>query len=133
MKIVPTLTLDGLVSDENLKLVKIYTYFLTTLKSQSLLYEGYIVSYDATIKGKITDSSEVSDAITGSLYKLYGMYYNELEVDVDMSDDDKGKFAANIRVKVTVDGVNYYLQKALMVTGGSIKELDDLIDYFRAR
>jgi len=131
-KIVPTLSLDGYVQDENVMMSKIYEYFLLTQYSQSYLYGGYIESYDKSIKATTALGSEVEAALENSLYRLYDKYFTDVEPTVKLEDED-GLYKLTIDVScVGANGDKLYLSKAMTITDGKINEIAGILDYFNS-
>jgi len=133
MNILPTLTLNGFVEDENLKMTKIFEYFLTTQFSQSFIYTNYMESYDKVIQNSPTDMDKIKLNIMEALTKLYSRYYDDVEVEVDIKKEGNTltRHSIFIDVKTTIDNNNYYLNKSINVSNSKIDGLDNIIDYFK--
>ena len=133
MEVVPTMSLDGFVNDENLKIVKIYQYFLTTLKSQSVIYVDTTISYDSTIKVNITNTNAVANDLEMSLSELYLRYYTDVEVNVEVTENDESNsIGALIDIKIVKDDKSYTLSKSISIVNGKLHNLSNIIDYFKS-
>jgi len=133
MEVVPTMSLDGFVTDENLKIVKIYQYFLTTLKSQSIIYADTTISYDSTIKVNITNTNAVANDLEMSLSELYLRYYTDVDVNVEVTESDKSNnIGALIDIKIVKDDKSYTLSKSISIVNGKLHNLSNIIDYFKS-
>jgi FlaG/FlaF family flagellin (archaellin) len=82
----PTLTEYGLVTDKNILMVNLFRYFVSTQKSQSVIYSRYIESYDYLLKQYGADPESLRDQVTNSLTRLYKRYYVEVEVNITIND-----------------------------------------------
>ena len=136
LKTLPTLTLNGFVTDDNLMMTKIYEYFLTTLASQSTLYAYYISSYDKLVKDTPTVSNDLEMAMRDSLYKLYDRYYNNVEPTVSLLIKDElgnSVYSVGIEIECYNDaGDKLYLSKSLTVTDGKLSDISNILDYFNS-
>ena len=135
--VLPTLTIAGFVTDENVIMSRLYEYFLTTQNSQSVLYSYYINSYYSAIKDNSVDESIVKENIGSSLSTLYSNYFTNVEVDISLtSRDDSGGSVFSLGIRLTCDsikdGTKYYLNKSMTIDSGKVKDLETILDYFNS-
>lgn len=124
----PTLTLDGFVTNKQIMLSKIWEYFLTSEYSQSNVFHGDIFSFKyimATASGQL----ECSRIIEENLSNLFRKYYETVLVDVIVEDvGDTGTQRVKISVTVKEDDKSYYLADEVEYTNGKIENFETALD-----
>ena len=136
IKVLPTLTTKGFISDENLMMTKLYEYFLTTQYSQSVLYSGNIESYDKVVKNNVVIQKELENDLHDSIYNIYSKYFTDVEPMVKLIDHDiNGNSVYKVNIEVTCkgrDGATLSLSKSLTMNDGKINEIAEVMDYFKS-
>lgn len=124
----PTLSIDGFVTNHELMMSKIFEYFLIADYSQSLIFQGDITSfrYLMATGNVVTDlSSTMIDALT----KLYERYFDNASVEVKITEDeDTNTQYLRIGVVTENDGKKYYLYRSVQYTNGRIEKMSDSVD-----
>ena len=135
-KVLPTLSIKGFISDENLIMSKLYEYFLTTQNSQSLLYSDDIESYDKVIKDNVVVHKKLEHDLYNSIYNLYSKYFTDVEPDVKLKEHDvNGNPAYKVNIEISCKGTNnatLTLSKSLTIDNGKISEIAEVLDYFKS-
>ena len=133
MKVIPTLTLDGFVSDVNTTILKIYQYFVTSDYSQSVMYFDNISSLKYLIGQAGSDLDKLEDDISETLYTMCQRYCDDVTVDVEITTEkiSETKHSNNIKINITVieDGVTYDLERSVIMSDNKILKINDDIEY----
>lgn len=130
---VPTLTMDGFVTNKNLMVAKLWAYYLTSDHSQSTTFSGYVQSLKYDLLSSDIDSM-LTKNIESSLEELYGNYFDKAKADVVLkTDKDTNTQYASISLTLTdIDekgySKKYYLSKEIESTNGEIKNFEKLLD-----
>lgn len=127
----PTLTLDGFVTNKQIMFYKIWEYFLTSEKSQSNVFSG-INSYKYIMATAFETSNidGIARSMEGSLTNLYKKYYDNVKVDCEVADDTETN-TLKVRISITVSdtgGTTYRLARELENTNGELKNYDKLLN-----
>lgn len=130
---VPTLTMDGFVTNKNLMVAKLWAYYLTSDHSQSTTFSGCVQSLKYDLLSSDIDSM-LTKNIESSLEELYGNYFDKAKADVVLkTDKDTNTQYASISLTLTdIDekgySKKYYLSKEIESTNGEIKNFEKLLD-----
>lgn len=128
----PTLTLDGFVTNKRLIFYKVWEYFLSSEYSQSTTFRGMISSLKyilATVDPN--DSVEISKKIEDTLNTMYRKYFDNSTVDVLIDEDPETRtLRINIAIECSDDGDEtvYRLYKEVESTNGEIKKYNELLN-----
>ena len=132
----PTLTIKGFITDENLMMSKLYEYFLTTQYSQSMLYSDNIESYDRVIKDNIVIRKELENDLHNSIYNLYSKYFTDVEPIIKLIEYDKNNNPVyKVNIEISCKGRNgglLTLSKSLTIENEKISEIAEILDYFKS-
>lgn len=116
----PTMTKDGLVTDDKIIIESLFKYFITTQQSQSTIFQDNIISYDYILRTYKDDDLELRSQIMRGLTKLYKRYYPDVDIAIDIVNS-----SMYIDIKVTaVNGGTHVLSGN--VTKNIIDEIDDI-------
>lgn len=134
MKQVPTLTLDGYISNVDLMISKLFEYFILSEYSQTKLFYTEISSLAYLIRVAGPDKEKLEELVIDTLTTLYGRYWDNITihasaVDINTS-DKKSAYRLNIDIEVIVDGATHTLSKAAEIEDNLLKQIDKKIDYF---
>lgn len=130
---VPTLTMDGFVTNKNLMVAKLWSYYLTSDHSQSTTFGGLVQSLKYDLFSSEIDSMLTSN-IEKSLEELYGNYFDKVKADVIVK-TDKDTNTQYASISLTLSDIDekgytkkYYLSKEIESANGEIKNLEKLLD-----
>ena len=121
MKPVPTLTLGGFVHNDDLKIVKLFEYFLAGEKSQSTIFKDSCASLKYILDHNNTETT-IEDGITDELRLIYNNYYDDIDIEVDVSENiDKDTWDIDIDITVTDDnGYEHTLKKQILNVSNNV-------------
>lgn len=130
---VPTLTMDGFVTNKNLMVAKLWAYYLTSDHSQSTTFSGDVQSLKYDLLSSDIDSM-LTKNIEASLEELYGNYFDKAKADVVLK-TDKDTNTQYASISLTLSDIDekgytkkYYLSKEIESTNGEIKNFEKLLD-----
>lgn len=130
---VPSLTLDGFITNKNIIVAKLWSYYLTSDHSQSTTFRGLVQSLKYDLLSSDIDHM-LSKNIEKSLEELYGNYFDKAKADVIVK-TDKGTNTQYASISLTLTDIDdknnskkYYLSKEIESTNGEIKNFEKLLD-----
>lgn len=126
----PTLTLDGFVTNKQIMFYKIWEYFLTSENSQSNTFYVSSYKYIMATAFETGDQSAIGRSMEGALTNLYKKYYDNVQVDCEVV-NDLSTNTLKVRISLTVSdsgGTTYRLAKELENTNGELKNYDKLLN-----
>lgn len=127
----PTLTLDGFVTNKRMMFYKLWEYFLTSEYSQSNTFYGMICSYKHVLATAISSGNlvEAARSIEGSLTSMYKRYYDNVAVDCQIGEDiETNTQVVKIAVSCSDDsGKTYRLYKEIENKDSKIKNYESLL------
>lgn len=126
---IPSLSVDGFITNKNAIMVKLFEYFLTSDYSQSTTFRGDIASLKYLIATYETNI-ELKNTIITTLTRLYGAYFKTPLINVDfIESEDTSIIKYVIDIKCWDDGsVEYSLSKEITEYAKQILNYDTLID-----
>lgn len=106
---VPTLSEDGWVTTPAGKVDKLLSYAYLSQASQSVLYNGNIVSVAKILAQHGTDEHGLKEELEAGFIKLMSGYFDSVEATVSVTPDrDKPtNLTINIQIYVVDDGYTY--------------------------
>jgi hypothetical protein len=126
----PTLTLDGFVTNKQIMFYKIWEYFLTSEYSQSNTFSIYSYKYIMATAFETNNIQSIGRNMESSLENLYKKYYDNAKVDCETIDDLETN-TLKVRISITVSdngGSTYSLAKELENTNGELKNYNELLN-----
>ena len=128
----PTLSLDGYLTNKHLLISKLWIYYLASNKSQSNTFSIHSFKYDLSTS---TVDRSLASTIENSLSSLFGAYFDKVAADVDVkTDSGTNTQYCKIALTLTDDDKKYYLYKELESKNGEITnyftQLDDLYEEY---
>lgn len=131
---VPTLGLDGFIDNTQIKIRKLWQYFLTSEFSQSNVFHTQIKSFKYIMATKKV-GSDIEQAMEAALKDLYGSYFNSVNVDVScVLDSNTNTHYLKIALVINHNNKNYQLANEIEYVKGQIKDyeskLDELYEYY---
>lgn len=130
---IPSLTSVGYITNKNLQMTKLFSYFLASDYLQSNVFKGEIKS----LKYLLTRSSRpdiLRQDLETTLSALYEPYYDNVIVQVDQEDLPNNIVNLSIGIKATYDGKDYFLYKEIKTKEGDMvefeKQLDELYEIY---
>ena len=113
MNSLPTLGINGFTTDKEEIMGRLYLLYLASLRNQSNIFDGTILSFTEVIE-KYKTKEEFVERVTEDLKTFYGRYFKNVEVKFDIVNtaDDLNRF--NIEI-ITIDdeGVRRTLSKSI--------------------
>lgn len=124
----PTLSIDGFVTNHELMMSKIFEYFLIADYSQSLIFQGDITSFKYIMAtGNVVN--DLSSSMIDALTKLYERYYDTASVEVQVTEHEETNTQyLKIGIVTENDGKKYYLYRSVQYTNGRIEKMADTVD-----
>lgn len=125
----PTLTIDGYVTNKNIMMRKLWGYFLTSEYSQSNTFYSRICSFKWLLATKDVET-DLAKAIEDNLNYLYGKYFDSVVTQVTILDiSNTGMCKLKIQLKATDDGKQYDLSQELEYSNtGNIANYEQMLD-----
>lgn len=122
---IPTLTVDGFVTNKYIQMYKLFEYFLASDFSQSNLYHGEISSLKYILA--VFPTERLQQEIENSLQKLYGSYFDKVTVQTWV-DEQGAKMNIYVDIHAVDNNKNYVLAKEVKATKGNIENYEKLLD-----
>lgn len=130
---IPSLTAVGYITNKNLQMSKLFSYFLASDYLQSNIFKDRIKS----LKYLLTRSSKpdiLRQDLETTLKELYEPYYDRVQVQVDQEDLPNNIVNLSIGIRATYDNVDYFLYKEIKTKEGDMvefeKQLDELYEIY---
>lgn len=128
---VPTMSTDGALFDNDLKVSRLFTYFLIAEHSQSYFYTNKVKSLKY-IASKFNDDKELVSLIKDALKELYDRYFKDTEVEVKLERirEDSPAIMLHINVNTyTVDkNKKLTLARSIELENRILKYKDEFIE-----
>lgn len=123
MESIPTLTLDGFVTNKKAQMVKLFEYFLASDKSQSNVFNNI-----QSLKYILTQNKNMSDlktALDRAIMDLYKPFFTNVTPDVIIKESDTSNVInIYINIKTTHEGKMYELTREVVSTNGDYNVFD---------
>lgn len=111
---IPTLSAAGWVDDIAEKMALLFAHALVADYSQSNLYSGSVTSLQHIAANHPDSPEEHATALQGKLRDYYRRYFDTVEVDVTITDDDTTRYTMELVINVTDNGTVYSLAKSVI-------------------
>lgn len=132
-KTVPTLTLNGFISDPEILIIKLFEYFVTSDYSQSVFFYGNIASLNKILQEYGNDFNNVSNEVMVALDMLYNRYFKDVEVNCYVEElKVNGNTIYNLKTDITVvddNSITHNLIKSIKTHNNKILNMDNNIEY----
>ena len=123
MESIPTLTLDGFITNKKAQMVKLFEYFLASDKSQSNVFNDI-----QSLKYILTQNKNMSDlktALDRAIMDLYKPFFTNVTPDVIIKESDTSNVInIYINIKTTHEGKMYELTREVVSTNGDYNVFD---------
>ena len=122
----PTLSLDGFIQNDDIKMVKIFEHFMASDEAQSNIFEGYVNSLKYILDSS-NNATDLENNISNSLLSLYRNYYDTVEVEVTVTEnvDDDSEWDISIEITATdIYGNEYSFNRSLHNISSNIYTFD---------
>ena len=129
MKVIPTLSLDGCIATSDIKIVKIFEHFLASEKDQSNIFNGYIASLKY-ILDEYSNVNDIEEGITLTLTGIYTRYFDSVDIEVNVDDNDDKESTYNISIDIDVMdeyGNKYSLSRSLENINSEVYSFDEQV------
>jgi hypothetical protein len=118
-----SLSRKGFLTDVAERADRQYAYYLTSDKSQSFLYNGKILSLQATIQAVGNNQQKLQSQITQDINTLLGAIFDTATATITVGTpawDGSNRFNITIQAVVTDNGVTYDLGSLLLQSDNGI-------------
>ena len=124
-----TLSTQGVIQDLEHQADKIFSYFITSEYSQSVLYAGNVSSLPWLVRTYRHDPIMLQQAVKETLDRLFKRYFDDVTntveaVQYDNADD--GKYLVRVRSTVILDSQEYNLAREVKLIDGSFVSVVNL-------
>lgn len=99
MDVIPSLTVEGFITNKRTQISKIVEYFLASDKSQSNTFYGKVYSLKGILQ-EYSSPSDIASAIKSQLTEMCLHHFDSVEVLTDVSEDMTHKGVYNIKVDI---------------------------------
>ncbi len=125
---VPSLSSSGWVTSPAEKADLLFSYYLTSEDSQSLLYAGNIVSLPAQVQSAGHDALELRSRIRNDLQNYLSPYFEQVIVEVETEENPNDSGRLEIRVECTVvdNATTYSLGRLISTVNSKITNIINL-------
>lgn len=110
--VIPTLTIDGWDINPATQMNKLFEYYQASDYSQSNVFRGNIVSLKYTLNRDIRPSV-LANNIKADLNRLYGCYFDTVDPDIEVKDNNNGTVNIVINLTCTKLTETYQLSRTL--------------------
>lgn len=122
--VIPSLTVDGNITNKDLQMKKLFQYFLASDYSQSNQFYGKIASLKY-ILATYTDSTDISLEIKRVLNSLYADFFDSVSVTVSIQNTTTtGITVYNINISCIYDSTTYELAQSIDSSLAKIENYD---------
>ena len=128
--VIPSLSLDEWVSDEYGILIKLFEFFITCNKSQSVFYYNEIYSLKKAVSYGY-EPEKIIDEIKSTLTSLYLTYFERVDVFVtpmNSNSDDSFIYLNVDLVAYTKDNNSYRLTRRIKTSNGDIQVYNEKLE-----
>lgn len=124
----PTLSTDGLVSSVQRKMDRLFAYYRVSQASQSIIYDGKILSFPKRMEEYDSDILKLQQNIQNDIDLLFGRHFELYEAQVKIIDhpNEKGQYLIRFVVTVNENGKVYNLSEAVDIIDGKIKRVEGI-------
>lgn len=124
---IPSLTLDGFITNKNAQMKKLFEYFLASEYSQSNTFQGKISSLQFILAND-KDAIATVDLIRTTLISLYKSCFDTVDVVVNYDESDSSS-TVNYSIDITCkhEDMYYSLNKDIREKNSKIDNYDELL------
>lgn len=129
-KVIPSLSLDEWVSDEYGILIKLFEFFITCNKSQSVFHYNEIYSLKKAVSYGY-EPEKIIDEIKSALTSLYLTYFERVDVFVtpmNSNPDDSFIYLNIDLVAYTKDNNSYRLTRRIKTSNGDLQVYNEKLE-----
>lgn len=125
---IPSLTLNGFITNKDMQMGRLFTYFLASDYLQTNMFYGDIRSLK-WILAQDNDPYRTRSIMVDNLTKLYQAYFDTVEVNIELRiEESPGYDNYYIDINCTDNGVTYNLNKLIKIDGMTIVEYEENLD-----
>ena len=129
MKVIPTLSTDGFISNPKMIMAKLFQYYLSCDYYQSTPFKGTNKSLRYTMSKFDNDTNRLIREIESDLTHIFGPYFSNLAVSANLiSKPNDGLQIIKIDVKGDANGTSYSLERDVKLVNGDISGFEMLLD-----
>lgn len=99
MDVIPSLTVEGFITNKRTQISKIMEYFLASDKSQSNTFYGKVYSLKGILQ-EYSSPADIASAIKSQLTEMCLHHFDSVEVLTDVSEDMSHRGVYNIKVDI---------------------------------
>lgn len=134
MKVIPSLTEQGWVTDSRKILNKIMSYYILTDNAQSLIFQGELVNLSNTYHTNINNPTGMSYQMKADLDKVLSRYFNSVDVTTEAKQITETRYSILLYVSVmTEDNARIELSKVVELDSDGFKKVIDTSNYGQAK
>ena len=125
-----TTSTNGYVGDPRRKLARLFAYYMTTNKHQSLFFADKLVSLPYTYMQGIDDPNLMANEVHKDITKLLTPHYKQVDVSTEVIPQQEGY--VNIAIYATVvenDGTSYGLGNVVAIDPEGLGKVVDINNY----
>lgn len=122
---IPTLTVDGFVTNKHIQMFKLFEYFLASDYSQSNIYYGEIASLKYILA--TNPIGELQRSIENALSKLYQAYFDKATINTWV-EEEGARYHIYIDILAEDNNKTYSLAKEVKASKGNIENYEKLLD-----
>lgn len=127
---VPSLSIDGFITNKNSQISKLFLYFLSSQYSQSNLFYGEIASLNY-ILAKYNNPEDLKSQIRDTLTNLYKNHFDSVEFDINVKAPDHNSSIEIYISAILIDNnQTYNFSKELVLSKSDINSYHNLLDQF---
>lgn len=126
---IPSLSSDGFITNKNMQMARLFSYFMAADYSQSTFFKDKVQSLKYLL-AKYNKPASAANAIRASLAALYTNYFDKVNVYVDQEDTERGivKLYIDIYCVDSNPYKEYRLSKEIKTKDGNMVEFENSLD-----
>lgn len=128
---VPSLSLDGWVTDASSKLDYLMSHFFLSEKSQTALYSDNVSSLQWILQDCLGDMVKANRDINEVLNIMLARYFTTVNCDTSIVEESEGSSRYNLNIYLSVkdvNGVEVQINKVVKILDSKISSVFELIN-----
>lgn len=126
---IPTLSTLGWVNTLEHKVDQIFSYFVTSQYSQSMLYQGKVSSLAYLVTEYAHDPDLLKREVGDAIGRLFGRYFERVQYNVEIDDHEleaTSKYSIRIKCYITESGQEYDIAREVKILKSRIVRVESL-------
>jgi len=130
VKVIPSLTQEGWVTNSKDKLAFLLSYYILSDAAQSISFQNNIINLPETYYKNINNPDQMSFDVKNDLDKLLSRYFVNVDIVTEIKEIDNKKFAILIYASVIDDdNIKTELTKITEINSSGLKNIIDVNNY----